>query len=387
MNFKQFVHDHRAYIAVYIGFGLLAIGIVQLDLWLSGSSLQIGNILYIGLFGLIGLIVWLAFDYRRHLAFFQQFSEGLLEQSLDQMSVLDRPLTAEQKLYSEAWSALYGRLRSELVKERDGNRERIELITQWVHHLKTPVSVIDLELQKARHTDTPAAPEAVPDATPPDARLIASIAEENERLRDSLTMLLNMVRLDDFAADFKIEQVELIPAVREVINDHRRAFITHNVFPKIEAPDPALLPPRSLRVQSDAKWLRFVLDQIVRNAIQYSSRSDGHGNVNVSFHPGKSETILQITDDGDGIAPEDIGRVLTPFYTGTSGRSHRFATGMGLFLADKTCRRLGHRLTLQSSPGEGTCVRIHFPHDPSIYADLAAAAGPRPTMEQHNSPM
>lgn len=379
MRFQQFLRDRRLYIAAYCGFGLLTIAIVQLDLWLSGSSLQIGNILYIGLFGIIGLALWLAIDYRRQQKFFQQFEDQFQNKSVDQMSVLHRPLTLEQRLYSEAWSRLYGHLRAELATARDRNRLRIDLITQWAHHMKTPISVIDLELQKARQQVADTSPItdesarlAGDDSSPrvPIQHLIETMTEENERLRHSLHMLLNMIRLDDFAADFKIEQVPLIPVVRAVVNEHRRAFIAHKVYPKIDEPDPAIVSPNVLHVESDVKWLKFTLEQIVRNAITYSAKPDGNGNVTFSFYRGKDETILEVADDGSGIAQEDIGRVFAPFFTGAGGRQHNFSTGMGLYLAKVTCRRLGHRLTVQSVQGEGTHVRIHFTDDPSIYAGL-----------------
>src|SRR5690606_24024 len=99
------------------------------------------------------------------------------------------------------------------------------------------------------------------------AAAIASIGEENKRLKHALQLLLNTVRLQDFAADFKVERVNLPELVRKFINDHRREFIIHRVFPRLELqqggtqvqePDVA-----HWLVETDRKWLRFVLEQIV----------------------------------------------------------------------------------------------------------------------------
>lgn len=385
MGFKDFLRDRRVYIAVFLGFNGLTVAVVQLDLWFAGSALRIGNVLYVALLGAVGLAVWLTIDYARQRTFYRQFDEQLDEQlggrSLDEMSVLDEPVTREQALYTDAWHRLYGRLRADLVAERELNRRRIELITQWVHHMKTPVAVIDLELQKSRRAESrvseAGSEAAIQGKAPADTRLIDSIAEENERLRHALHMLLNMIRLDDFTADFKIEPVDLIATVRDVINEQRRTFITHNVFPKIEDPGAQSAqrattapPPPSPRVHSDVKWLKFVLDQIVRNAIHYSAKPDGSGNVTFRFQKDDKGTILEIADDGRGIKPEDLGRLFAPFFTGTGGREHRYATGMGLYLAKETCRKLGHDLTVRSVHGQGTTVRIHFPDATSLYADL-----------------
>lgn len=360
MDWRAFLRDRRLYIGLYVAFALLTVVVVQLDLSLSGASLKYANLLYILLLGLVGLIIFLVIDYRRQVAFFHHLAESTAR-SLDQMGVLAPPLTLEQELYSDAWQRLYGRLRAELTEEQNRGQKRVHLISQWAHHMKTPVSVIDLELQKARkNVGSAAAVET----------LLDSVAEENQRLEHALQMLLNTIRLDDFAADFRIERVDLPGLVRQVVNDSRRTFIAHRVYPKLEEPHPDILSPGLLKVESDAKWLRLVIEQILHNAIKYSARAEREGSVTIRFSVEGDETVLEIADDGIGIAPEDLGRVFQPFFTGITGREYAPSTGMGLYLAREACRQLGHRLTLQSTRGEGTRVRIHFPRDPSIYVDF-----------------
>lgn len=359
MTFRSFLRDRRLYILIYAGFSLLTITIIQLDLWISGSSLQLGNILYVLLFGLIGLGIFLSIEYRRQAIFFEEFSKRLVAESLDQMAMLNEPVTLEQQLYAGAWARLYAHLRAKITDERQRGKRRVHLLSQWAHHMKTPVAVVDLELQKARQMAPSPGIEAI----------IKSVSEENERLSHSLQMLLNVTRLDDFASDFRVESIDLLSLLRQVVNEHRRAFISHRVYPKIEAPDPDSLPNGLLCVESDSKWLRLVFEQILDNAIKYAARSDREGQVCIRFQH-ESEIILEIADDGIGIAPEDLGRVFTPFFTGSTGRQYSRSTGMGLYLAHEVCHQLGHRLTIYSRPGEGTQVRIHFQRDRSIFASL-----------------
>src|SRR5690625_662583 len=134
---------------MYVAFALLTVVVVQLDLALSGASLQYVKLVYIFLLGLVGLVIFLVIDYRRQVAFFQHFSKASTA-SLDQMGVLEPSLTIEQQLFSEAWQQMYGRLRAELVEEQNRGQQRVHLLSQWAHHMKTPLAVIDLELQKAR---------------------------------------------------------------------------------------------------------------------------------------------------------------------------------------------------------------------------------------------
>ncbi|NLG79293.1 MAG: HAMP domain-containing histidine kinase [Firmicutes bacterium] len=303
-------------------------------------------------------------------------------------------------------------------------------MSQWAHHMKGPVSVVDLELQKARQMEVP----------PGLAEVLRSVAEENERLNISIQMLLNMVRLEDFAADFTPEKVDLLGLVRQLINDNRRMFIAHRVFPRIVGDDggEANWP----QVVSDSKWLRFALQQVLSNAIKYSSRPesknrDGGGGAGRNeagegreasgagelgdaveaadgdrrgseladcgeatgrgrgggLHGGERESgvvtfscrreevegeiVLEIADDGIGIVPEDLGRVFNPFFTGSNGRAFPQSTGMGLYLARQACQRLGHRINIESSPGKGTRVSVRFSPDQTIFAGVGASLARR----------
>lgn len=358
----RFLRDRLLYIAFFLGFGVLALAVVQFDLWLSGATLRMGNLLYVALFGLISLLLFLVVDYQRQAEFDRHVSAYTGEEALDQLGVLPEGRTEEQRLFRRAFLALYGRLRAELTAEQRRGEQTIHLISQWAHHMKTPVAVIDLELQKARKSEV----------TPEVDGLLTSLSEENLRLRNSLQALLNMVRLQDFAADLKVERIDLPALVRRLVNEQKRAFIAHRVYPKVELPSPEQIPTELLTVRSDAKWLQFVLEQVVSNAIKYAARPDREGQVTFRWRRDEQDLLLEVADDGIGIPPEELGRVFTPFFTGLNGRLHRQATGMGLYLAREVCQRLGHRITIASQRGEGTHVFIRFFGSRSIFATTAA---------------
>lgn len=360
MTALSFLRDRIGLIGTFVGAGLLATAVIQLDLHLSGAALRDGSLAYAWLLGLLCLALWLAFDYQREAKFLRQLVQAAESESIDQMGLLPRPRTLQQRLVAQAWTQLYTRLSSELSAERARGRQHVDIISQWAHHMKTPVAVIDLELQKVRQQNWPSTVSAVLD----------SIQEENDRLNHSVQMLLNMVRLEDFAADFHVEPVDLVALVRQVVNEQKRVFIAHQVYPRISIPDPADLPPELLVVQSDAKWLRFVLEQLVSNAVKYASRPGGEGRVLFRFAHTGGAVVLEVADNGIGIPPEDLGRVFAPFYTGANGRAYPQSTGMGLYLAQQTCRRLGHQLEIASVPGEGTQVAIRFPESRTLFSGL-----------------
>src|SRR5690606_24534596 len=104
--------------------------------------------------------------------------------------------------------------------------------------------------------------------------------------------LLNMVRIEDFASDFRVERVDLVALVRRLVNDHKRDFILHGVYPRLELPAGGA-GDDSYWVESDAKWLRFVLEQIVTNAIKYSARPGGGGRV--TFQIDRYDSGIQLS--------------------------------------------------------------------------------------------
>lgn len=356
MRFTAFLRDRLVYIVAYSAFGALALTVVQLDLSLSGASLQHVNLLYVFVLGAAGLLLFLWWEHRRQAPFWRHLGRLTGSEPPEQLAVLPSPPTAEGELFAEAWGRLYARLSGELATERERGQRNISLVTQWAHHMKTPVSVIDLLLQQAR-----------PEEWPAEARtLVQSVAEENERLQHSLAMLLNMVRLEDFTQDFRAERVDLLALVRQVVNDRRREFIARRVYPRVEAGG-----AEAFLVESDAKWLRFVLEQVVSNALKYATRAGGgEGHVTIRLRRGEDGAVLEIDDDGVGIPPEDLGRVFDPFFTGLNGRAFPQATGMGLYLAREVCRRLGHGISVESVRGQGTTVRLRFAAPQTLFAGL-----------------
>ena len=130
--------------------------------------------------------------------------------------------------------------------------------------------------------------------------------------------------------------------LRQAVRRYAPLFIRSRVSLQLEE--------TGLRCLTDGKWLGFVVEQLLSNAVKYAPG----GTVRI-FAEGET---LCIADNGIGIAPEDLPRVFERGYTGKNGRLERRSTGIGLFLCREVCRRLGHGITIASRPGEGTEVRL-----------------------------
>ncbi|MGE7054549.1 ATP-binding protein, partial [Paenibacillus glucanolyticus] len=121
-----------------------------------------------------------------------------------------------------------------------------------------------------------------------------------------------------------------------------------------------LLVDPDLMVQTDAKWLRFIMLQLLSNAIKYSAGTGFKVTIQARRSEDGRHVMLEITDRGMGIPKSDMNRVFDPFYTGENGRKLKESTGMGLYLVKEVVQKMNHRIELESEPGKGTTVRLIF---------------------------
>jgi len=221
----------------------------------------------------------------------------------------------------------------ELHQAENRMNRHVTFMNQWVHDMKTPLSVIHMTIQDE------------------DEPIFDSIREETDRLTKGLETVLYMARLDSFEHDFYIEEVDLAQVLGQFVKQNKRLFIRSQVFPKIEIAE-------NLTVISDEKWISFVFSQIINNAVKYSAGKSR--SIEITASTEQEQTIVHVRDFGIGIPAHDVERVFEPYFTGDNGREYPASTGMGLYLVHEICLRLGHRITITSQQGEGTDVRIYF---------------------------
>ncbi|WP_232696069.1 sensor histidine kinase [Brevibacillus daliensis] len=243
----------------------------------------------------------------------------------------DSPLS---EAYFESTQEQY-RLYQRMIIERERKKEeQVTFMNQWVHQMKTPLSVIQLLVQDE------------------DEQPFPSIREEAERIGRGLDMVLHSSRLEVFERDFRVDSIELRSLVQKVVQEHKTFFIRSKVFPDVQIEE-------GVRVETDAKWLAFMLSQLISNAIKYSAGQNQK--ITLSLRKRETDLILDVIDRGIGIVESDKKRVFRPFFTGENGRKYRESTGMGLYLVEQISEKLGHKVELESKVNEGTTVSIVFP--------------------------
>lgn len=252
-----------------------------------------------------------------------------------------QPHTEEQKAFQQLIHKMIREHTGKLNEISEQNKERLYFLSHWMHHLKTPVSVMELIMNKEEKTME-------------TAKAFEKIQQENKRLLTSIEQGLTMIRMESFENDLEVKSNDLLASLRKVINGRKRECIYHSIYPTIE------FDGKAAYVVTDLKWNELLLDQVISNAIKYSSLKSGSKKLCFRIKENDNYTILSITDEGAGIPSYDLERVFHPFFTGENGRQFPNSSGIGLYLCKKIADRLGHTIKIQSKVSEGTTVTIRW---------------------------
>ena len=238
-------------------------------------------------------------------------------------------LPAAQSPQEQAYQALLLALHADRQKLKSNMNARYhdmtEYYTVWAHQIKTPIAAIRLALQ---NEDTP---------------LSRRLTGEVGRVEQYVQMALTYLRLGSDSSDYVIRSCALDDIVRPAVRRFAGEFIQRKIQLNYQM--------LNYTVITDEKWLGFVVEQVLSNALKYTPQ----GSVSIYMEP---EGVLCIRDTGIGIAPEDLPRVFEKGYTGYNGRSHRKASGLGLYLCREILTRLGHSVSAESQVDHGTTIRI-----------------------------
>ncbi|MDI7743042.1 sensor histidine kinase [Lysinibacillus fusiformis] len=325
MGLKLFIKEHISFVL----FEIIIVLFIMSLYWLDGFR-NMSTAIYTMIISLILIISYLAFRYMRRQSFFKKITQ--LPQTME--DALQKNAKSFEHTQTESYLHELYRVYQHEVQVLYASQNRQEkFLNQWIHQMKTPVSVLELLLQEDAPLDK------------------KSVQEEVDRIKRGLEMVLMNARLEKFEDDMQIERVYLKQVVNATINENKRLFITKRVFPETQIDD-------DLVVASDSKWLKFILGQFITNAVKYTFEQNKR--IMVSATKNDSEVKLTIRDEGIGIPKSDLTRVTKAFFTGENGRKTGESTGMGLYLASEICEKLGHKFEIESEVGAGTTITLTF---------------------------
>lgn len=225
--------------------------------------------------------------------------------------------------------------------------------SMWVHQIKTPISAMKLLLEVEREE----LGQLICDDEQSQYLLsdnMDSFEDELFRIEEYVSMALQYQRVSSTENDFVLEKVSVDGVIRDAIKKYAKIMIRRHIGINYSG--------TGQEVYTDGKWLAFMLEQILSNAIKYTPQ----GFVTIETAEEKDRFFITIKDTGIGIKAEDLPRVFEKGYTGYNGHADKKATGIGLYLCRQMADKLGHTIRMESEIGKGTKVWIGFDLD---YAD------------------
>lgn len=256
--------------------------------------------------------------------------------SKEKAPILPEPADRKDEVYCRILKELYDSHMDALHTAEADYRDSTDFIVAWAHEIKTPITTAKLLLGAGNIGSDE----------------LISLREEIEKIENDVEKALYYARSDQFSKDYLIADENLHTLVKESVKKHSALFIRKSIRLMDTLPEAVL-------VETDRKWLGFILDQLLSNALKYTA--DG-GQITIRALKNDREQLLIIGDNGAGIRSEELPLLFSKSFTGSNGRMQNSrATGFGLYLSQKLAKKLGHTLTVRSEFGKGTEVTIHFP--------------------------
>lgn len=304
-------YSFGAYLRSRAGFllGMVALMLVVASIMAVTKS-NTSSIALVSICEALFACIVLAVGFSRDREFYQQLN--LFCDSPDNArylsSILDKPRTLEGSVAYRAL-AVQGKAASDelAVRSRDMKdyRNYIEL---WVHEAKTPIASAQLALSSLHGPG------------------VDEVRSDLDRIESRVEQALYYARSATLSEDFSIEELNLAALARKACRQKSRTLIGARVSLDFAIDE-------ALEVFADAKWVDFIIGQVLENSAKYGAKTVRFEGAAKDAGTKDGRIELLISDDGDGIPAADVPRVFARGFTGSQGRTHHKATGMGLYLA------------------------------------------------------
>ena len=286
------------------------------------------------------LSTYILIEYMKYRKYFSNINNIL--ESLDKKYLLPEVLQEPNFMVGENINDILKELSRDMHEQvkhyRNIQEEYREYIEMWVHEIKTPIASSKLLIENNTNEVT------------------RKIDTQMDRIENYVEQVLYYSRSDEVGKDYIIKKVGLSKLVKDVIKRNQRDFISKRISLQLGDLDEI--------IYSDTKWVEFILNQIIGNAIKYSKGKDDK--IEIYLKKISSAVILTIKDHGVGIIERDLNRVFEKGFTGENGRKFGKSTGIGLYLCKKLTDKLGLGLQIQSEENVGTEISIIFPKSENI---------------------
>lgn len=310
-----------------------------LILFEQGIHVELTSLLYLNALYIIIFLVFFLWRYKKETKYTAALAKLQEVMASDWMESLPEPDNHLDSITNDVLREAFFQFKRKLSQLKESQLIENDFTASWIHEVKTPLTAMKLIL----------------DARPSDADL-RRIESEWLRIHLLIDRQLYMTRLPALESDYALERVSIQRLAAEEIRELAPWCMEKNLEVSIEGDD--------AMVVTDRKWCRFILRQLLTNAIKYSP--SGKAITFVTTMSEQENVILDLIDEGPGIQPHDLPRIFDKGFTGENGRIHNAATGLGLYLAQTVAGKIGVALQVLADQRQGTTMRITFT-DPNAF--------------------
>lgn len=343
MKLSDFLKDKCLLLLLH----LICLAILAAFLHITGYPSA--NIALICIFWLMVVTAWMLATYLRRKKYFREAAQIL--ENMDKRYLLGEMLpdsfSLEDKLYREMLRKSNKSVIEKIRGLEDAGQEYREYLESWVHEIKAPLTGISLLCENGRNMRSTGNSENITSVTNETFR---NISLENRKIENYVDIVLYYARSEQVYKDYLIQETDLQEIVYEALEKESLLLIQNHMQAEVSCEE---------KVYTDKKWIIFILNQLILNSVKY--RRNNAPVLRFYTHLEKNGVTLTVEDNGTGILPEDLPRIFEKGFTGSNGRNHKQATGMGLYLCKKLCDRLGISLSAQSEYGKETKMLLTFP--------------------------
>lgn len=321
---RNFLIERISWILLFIAFQGMSLFIAYID-----ATIPFGSMLYISFLSFLLFAVFLCFRYFKETRFYRSLEDW--ESSLD-LSEVAEPVSPFETIVVQSITEQTALLKAELSENRIQLEQEKDDVLAWIHEVKTPLTAMQLMIGRVE-----------------DGILKAQLNQEWLRIHLLLDQQLHQKRLTVIENDLYIEQIQLESIIFNEIKTMQSWCIQKGIGFDIQLDRTDVL--------SDAKWVSFILRQLLTNSIKYSEKSD----IFIRSYEKEGQICLDVTDTGRGIDQKDLPRIFDKGFTSTTTHREQASTGIGLYLAQKAATPLLIKIDVASQIGQGTTATLCFP--------------------------
>ena len=334
MKFTKYIKDKIYYILTF------SIYIILISIYLKAMETEIPAIIIVIAISTIFFCAGFIISYlksNKYLKDIDKMMDNLTEKYLI-TEIMPKPSRAERLAYYRILKKANKSMLENISIVKQQQKDYKEYIESWVHEIKIPITSVKLLCENNKSDIT------------------TKIDEEIEEINNFVEQALFYARMDQVSNDFMIKNINLNNVIKNVLARNKKIMIQNNM--KVE------LNNVNTNCYTDEKWLEFIINQIIQNAIKY--RKEKNANIIITISENKENVILNIKDNGIGIKTSEIDRIFDKGFTGTNGRNQKKSTGIGLYLCKRLCQEIGMEIEANSKENEFTEIKIIIPRNKKI---------------------